>query len=109
MEHKYIFIVYHVSERMLKTELYCVTKNFYPLTFILGDKSYRKYILNPEKLAEDMIIDPKRRVFILEEEVTGTIEDEGSIVEENLLDIGLKNSLRLDQITTHDSKYELHP
>lgn len=94
MEHKYIFIVYHVSQRLLKTELYCITKNFNPLSFILGDNSYRKYVLEPEKIAEDMIIDPNRRVFLLEEEeLFGSDE---SKIEENMLDMGLKNSLRLD-------------
>jgi hypothetical protein len=97
VEHKYIFLVYHVSERMIRTELYCVTKNFYPLIFILGDNSYKKYSRskNFEALADDMVIDPKRRVFILEEDsIVDTSND--SLVEENMLDVGLKHSLRIE-------------
>ena len=92
---------------MIRTELYCVTKNFYPLIFILGDNSYKKYSRskNFEALADDMVIDPKRRVFILEEDsIVDTSND--SLVEENMLDVGLKHSLRIEQITANPSKFE---
>lgn len=85
---------------MLKTELYCVTKNFYPLIFILGERSYSKYVHRPASLADDMIIDPKRRVFILEEEDYDSGDE--TLVEENLLDIGLKHSFR--QLDLEDIK-----
>ena len=92
---------------MIRTELYCVTKNFYPLIFILGDNSYRRYKGNFEALADEMIIDPKHRVFVLEEDsIIDTLND--SLVEENMLDVGLKTSLKLDQITENPSKYEKH-